>query len=348
MRREWDSCESSTDSSDEDAANIAVNKGLLFPNVGHKCLMAKDGKKKVHSRVTPKYTTSSDEGSSSDNEDDLVSLFANLTIDQKKKLNELIETINEKDDLLECQEDLLVKENKKIVKLKIAYALEVEKCENLSKELSMCNESISYLRDENASLNTKIEELNVCKPPTSTVEHVTICTRCRNVNVEAIDDHFAMIKEQNDHIAKLSAKIAKHELENEKFKFARSMLYNGRRPGIKDRIGFQQGNQNNTKLNAPKKLSNFVKGKAPMVQDSEGYILYPANYPEHKIRKIHARKPHTVSHHAFMYKNEASSSRHSTHVKMPKNKIPNASNEHRISFKTFDASYVLTNKSGKK
>jgi hypothetical protein len=44
--REWESDESSTDSSsDEDAANIAVNKGLLFPNVGHKCLMAKDGKK---------------------------------------------------------------------------------------------------------------------------------------------------------------------------------------------------------------------------------------------------------------------------------------------------------------
>jgi hypothetical protein len=44
--REWDSDESSTDSSDdEDAANIAVNKGILFPNVGHKCLMARDGKK---------------------------------------------------------------------------------------------------------------------------------------------------------------------------------------------------------------------------------------------------------------------------------------------------------------
>jgi hypothetical protein len=43
---EWDSDESSTDSSsDEDAANIAVNKGLLFPNVGHKCFMAKHGKK---------------------------------------------------------------------------------------------------------------------------------------------------------------------------------------------------------------------------------------------------------------------------------------------------------------
>jgi hypothetical protein len=84
-----------------------------------------------------------------------------------------------------------------------------------------------------------------------------------------------------------------------------------------------------------------------MVQDREGYILYPANYPEHKIRKIHARKLHNVSHHAFMYKNETSTSRHSTHIKMPKKKIPSASNEHCISFKTFDASFVLTNKSGK-
>jgi hypothetical protein len=72
-----------------------------------------------------------------------------------------------------------------------------------------------------------------------------------------------LIKQQNDHIAKLDAKIAEHELENENFKFARSMLYNGRRPGIKDGIGFQKGD--NVKLSAPpKRLSNFVKGKAPM------------------------------------------------------------------------------------
>jgi hypothetical protein len=84
-----------------------------------------------------------------------------------------------------------------------------------------------------------------------------------------------------------------------------------------------------------------------MVQDNEGYILYPSNYPEHKIRKIHARRPHTVSHHAFMYKNEVSSSRQTTHVKLPRKKNPTTSNEHNISFKTFDASYVLTNKLGK-
>jgi hypothetical protein len=186
--QEWDSDESSTDSSsDEDAANIAINKGLLFHNVGHKSLMAKDDKnKKVLSRDTPKYTTSDDEGSSSDDNDDLTSLFTNLTEDQNKKINELIETINKKDDLLECQEDLLVKENKKFVKIKNAYALEVEKCENLSKELDICNDSISCLKTENASLNAKIEELNTCNVSTSTVEHVTICTRCRDVNIDAM------------------------------------------------------------------------------------------------------------------------------------------------------------------
>jgi hypothetical protein len=83
--REWDSDMSSTDSSsDKDAANFTVNKGLLFPNVGQKCFMAKDGKKKkVQARTTPKYTTSSDEGSSTDDEDNLLSLFANLNMQQK-------------------------------------------------------------------------------------------------------------------------------------------------------------------------------------------------------------------------------------------------------------------------
>jgi hypothetical protein len=65
----------------------------------------------------------------------------------------------------------------------------------------MCNDSISCLRIENDNLIAKIEELNVCKPSTSTVEHVTIFTRCKDINVEAIDDQIAMIKEQNDHIA---------------------------------------------------------------------------------------------------------------------------------------------------
>jgi DNA repair exonuclease SbcCD ATPase subunit len=237
----------------------------------------------------------------------------------------LIGAIHEKDELLDSQEDFLIKENKKHVKVKNVYAQEVEKWEKLTSELSTCHDTISNLRNENAKLiakvenlndcddslvkvkndnanliakidklnesiaslkvendklitkaknlnvcndivsnlrnenvmlHAKIDELNACKPSTSTIEHVTIYTRCRDINVDAIHDHLALIKQQNDHIAQLSAKI------NEKFKFARSMLYSGRHPDIKDGIGFQQGG--NVKLNAPKRLSNFIKGKAPM------------------------------------------------------------------------------------
>jgi hypothetical protein len=77
----------------------------------------------------------------------------------------------------------------------------------LSKELNICNDSVSCLRTENASLIAKIEELNACNVSTSTVEHVTICTRCRDVNIDAMNDHLAMIKEQNNNIANLNAKI---------------------------------------------------------------------------------------------------------------------------------------------
>jgi hypothetical protein len=50
------------------------------------------------------------------------------------------------------------------------------------------------LRDENDILNAKIKELNACKPSTSTIDHVSICIRFTDINVEAIDDHLAMIK----------------------------------------------------------------------------------------------------------------------------------------------------------
>jgi hypothetical protein len=38
-----------------------------------------------------------------------------------------------------------------------AYAQEIEKCENLTKELSICHDTISNLRTENVSLIAKVE-----------------------------------------------------------------------------------------------------------------------------------------------------------------------------------------------
>jgi hypothetical protein len=110
---------------------------------------------------------------------------------------------------------------------------ENEKLLAKAKELDVCQVTISDLRDKNDILHTKIVELNSCKPSTSTIDHITVCTRCRDIDVDAIYDHMLLIKQQNDHIAKLDAKIAEHNLENEKFKFARSILYNGRHSALR-------------------------------------------------------------------------------------------------------------------
>jgi hypothetical protein len=113
---------------------------------------------------------------------------------------------NDNDDLLAKIEEL----NISLASLRI----ENEKLLAKAKELDVCNVTISDLRDKNDILRAKIVELNSCKPSTSTTEHVTICTRCRDIDIDAIHDHMVLIKQQNDHIAKLDAKIAEHELEN--------------------------------------------------------------------------------------------------------------------------------------
>jgi hypothetical protein len=81
-----------------------------------------------------------------------------------------------------------------------------------AKDLTICNNSISNLKNDNVVLHAKIDELNACKPSTSTVGHVSICTRCRDINVDAIHDHLALIKQQNDHIAQLTSKLMSMKL----------------------------------------------------------------------------------------------------------------------------------------
>jgi hypothetical protein len=134
--KEWDSDCSSSDSEDEGLAASALNKSSLFPNERHMCLMAKD--KKVHIRDTPKYSSFSDE-ESSDDEIDYSDLFKELDRSKVDKINGLIDALNEKDRLLEKQEDILYEEHDKFVSVQKSLAIEIKKNELLSSELSTCH-----------------------------------------------------------------------------------------------------------------------------------------------------------------------------------------------------------------
>jgi hypothetical protein len=117
LGKEWDSDCSSSDSDDKGLAASAFNKSSLFPNERHTCLMAKE--KKVRVRDTPKYTSSSEE-ESSDDEVDYSSLFKGLDRAKVEKINELIDALNEKDRLLDKQEDILYEEHDKFISVQIS------------------------------------------------------------------------------------------------------------------------------------------------------------------------------------------------------------------------------------
>jgi hypothetical protein len=157
LGKEWDSDCSSSDSDDEGLAASAFDKSLLFPNECHTCLMAKE--KKVRIRETPKYSSSSDE-ESSDDEVDYSDLFKGLDKAKVEKINEFIDALNEKDRLLEKQEDILYLEHDKFVSVQKSLALEIKRNEMLSSELSACHETVSSLKNLNDELNTQLEKVN--------------------------------------------------------------------------------------------------------------------------------------------------------------------------------------------
>jgi hypothetical protein len=192
LGKEWDSDCTSSDSDDEGLAASAFNKSSLFPNERHTCLMAK--KKKVRVRDTPKYTSSSNE-ESSDDEVEYSSLFKGLDRAKVEKINELIDALNEKDRLLEKQEDILYEEHDKFISVQKSLALEIKRNEMLSSELSACHESVCSLRSLNDELNAKLEEASKIS---SYVEHVSICNRCKDFDVDACDEHLNAITKLND------------------------------------------------------------------------------------------------------------------------------------------------------
>jgi hypothetical protein len=164
--------------------------------------MAKE--KKVCIRDTPKYTSSSDEEYSDDDEIDYSNLFKGLDRSKVDKINELIDALNEKDKLVEKQEDVLYEEHDKFISVQKSLALEVKKNELLSSELSTCHDSISSLKNSNADLNTKLEKVNMAS---SCVEHVVICNRCKDFDIDACNEHASTILKLNNDVASLNAQL---------------------------------------------------------------------------------------------------------------------------------------------
>jgi hypothetical protein len=227
-----------------------------------------DKEKKVRIRDTPKYTSSSDE-ESSDDEVDYTDLFKGLDRNKVDKINELIDALNEKDRLLEKQEDILYEEQDKSVSVQKSLALEIKRNEMISSELSACHESVSSLRSLNDELNVKLEEVN---KSSSCVEHVVICNRCKDFDVDACNEHRVSITKLNNEVASLNAQLKTCKDDFEKLKFDRDDYTIGRYPSIKDGLGFRKETKNLTSQRTS--VLNKEKGKAPMASSSKKNHAY--------------------------------------------------------------------------
>jgi hypothetical protein len=145
-----------------------------------------------------------------------------------------------------------------------SLALETKRNEMLSSELSACHESISSLKFLNDDLNAKLE---VANKSSSCVEHVVICNRCKDFDIDACDKHLASITKLNDEVASLNAQLKTCKVDFDKLKFARDAYTVGRHPSIKDGLGFRKEAKNLTSQRAP--IPNKEKGKAPMANSTQ-------------------------------------------------------------------------------
>ena len=118
-----------------------------------------------------------------------------------------------------------------------SLALETKRNEMLSSELSACHESISSLKILNDDLNAKLE---VANKSSSCVEHVVICNRCKDFDIDACDEHLASIAKLNDEVASLNAQLETCKVDFDKLKFARDAYTIGRHPQLRMDLAFKR------------------------------------------------------------------------------------------------------------
>jgi hypothetical protein len=307
--------------------------------------MAKE--KKVCTRDTT-YASSSDDESSDDDEIDYSSLFKGLDRNKIDKITELIDALNDKNRLLEKQEDLLYEEHDKFVEAQKSLALEIKRNKMLSGELSTCNDSISNLKRINDDLNAKLE---IASKSTSRVENVVICTRCKDFNVDACSEHLVSIAKLNDELASLNAQLKTSKSEFDKLKFARDAYTIGRHPSIKDGLGFKREAKNLTSHKAP--ISAKEKGKAPMASSAKknhAFMYHDRRHSRNAYRSYDAFDSHAMFASSSSYMHGRDMSRRNVVHHMPRRNVvnvPRKINEPSTIYHACNASFAICRKDKK-
>jgi hypothetical protein len=170
--------------------------------------------------------------STSSNDDvDYSDLFKGLDRSKVDKIIELIDALNDKNRLIEKQEDLIYEELDMFVEVEKSLALKKKKNDLLFAELSSCPSSISSLKIANDDLDARLEKMSVAS---SSLEHVPIYNRCKDFDIDACVNDASTILKLNDDIAKLNAQLKVCKDECDKIKFARGAYIIGRHPSIKN------------------------------------------------------------------------------------------------------------------
>jgi hypothetical protein len=198
------------------------------------------------------------------------------------------------------------------------------------------------------------------------VEHVSICNRCKDVDIDACNTHAATILKLNDEVANLNGQLKICKNDNEKLKFARDVDIIGRHLSIKDGLGFQKVIKNLTS----QRTSNLIKekGKAPMASSSHS----SHGRKNHAYLYAHVKNASNIAHHDGCYSQVVLLVRHDSvfdshamfasssysyahgrksprrHVHHVASHAPrNASNGPTMLYKTYDASFLLMCKNDK-
>jgi hypothetical protein len=171
--------------------------------------------------------------------------------------------------------------------------------------MSTCHDSISSLKNLNVDLNTKLEKLNMAS---SCVEHVVICNRCKDVDIDACNEHVSTIVKLNNDVANLNTQLNTCKDNYEKLKFARDAYTVGRHPSIKDGFGFRKETKNLTSQRTSS--LNKEKGKAPMASSS--YSSH--DQKNHAYLYAHVKNISNVAHHDRCYNHATLPAYHDSHA----------------------------------